>query len=118
MTPTEARALLSTLMAAWPSAKWTEPTIALYRSRLEVLEHAEASFVVDRLVGSAKWLPSVGEIEEPARLAARRKQIETRPIDCWIPEAQDPSPWLFLAREILAGRRSPPAGVQLELWEG
>lgn len=117
MTPIEARALMSILQAAWPSAKWPPDTVALYRSSLESMDHAAACRTVHALVESEKWLPSIGQIAGPVRIVERAMRAETRPLDCGPREAQSAEGWLALARDVIAGRRQPPCDVQLELWE-
>lgn len=114
MTPLEARQLLSMLQAAWPQAKWETATVALYRGRLEALVFADAQRIIDRLIATSKWLPTVAEIEGPCR--SRRVETPRPPmVDRSEVEAHT-ADWVLLAREVLAGRRSAPTAEQLDLF--
>lgn len=81
------------------------------------MDHAAACRTVHALVESERWLPSIGQIAGPVRITERAMRAETRPLDCGPREAQSAEGWLILARDVIAGRRQPPSGIQLELFE-
>jgi hypothetical protein len=66
MKKSEVSELVLMLMAAYPSAKTGESTSAVYEQMLADLDAAAARKAVTRLIGTAKWLPTVAEIRAAA----------------------------------------------------
>ncbi len=81
MTPVEAAKAVAILQAAFPGARWTEPTALLYEQLLADLEFELAHSAITRLVCTTKFLPTIAEIREAAAdivLGPCR-----HPIDAW-----------------------------------
>ncbi len=64
MNGTAAAQLVGILMAAYPSNKATAQTSVVYESMLRDLDYKAAGAAVERLIATAKWMPTVAEIRE------------------------------------------------------
>ena len=62
MTPAEAAKAVAMLQAAYPAARWSEPTIDLYEHLLAELDFNLARDAIVRIIRSSKFLPTVAEI--------------------------------------------------------
>jgi len=62
MTPIESAKVVAMLMAAYPQAQMTRQTSGMYERMLADLDRDVAVAAVERLIGSAKWLPTIAEI--------------------------------------------------------
>lgn len=62
MTPLESAKVVAMLMAAYPQAQMTRQTSGMYEHMLADLDREVATAAVERLIGSAKWLPTIAEI--------------------------------------------------------
>lgn len=71
MTKLEVAKLVGVLMAAYPSSKANPQTSEVYESMLADLDYAKANVAVRRLLGSAKWMPTIAEIREAVLHADR-----------------------------------------------
>ena len=81
MTQIQIAKLVAVLLAAYPGSKATDATSAVYERMLADLDHAAAEAAIDRLIGTAKFLPTVAEIREAA-LAIYAGEV--RPgLDAW-----------------------------------
>lgn len=66
MTQAETAKLVAVLMAAYPSNRATPQTSQIYERMLADLDYPEANAAVERLLATAKWMPTVAEIRETA----------------------------------------------------
>jgi hypothetical protein len=66
LTPAEAAKVVATLQAAYPAARWSEGTIALYELMLADLDVALTRDAVARIIRTSKFLPTVAEILDAA----------------------------------------------------
>lgn len=64
MTRSEVAKLVGVLMAAFPSSKVTAQTSQVYEEFLQDLDYTAANAAVRRLIGTARFMPSIGEIRE------------------------------------------------------
>ena len=62
MTPAEAAKTVAMLQAAYPGARWSEPTIGLYELMLADLEYEVARNAVARIIRTSRFLPTVAEV--------------------------------------------------------
>jgi hypothetical protein len=74
MTQAEAARLVAVLMAAYPTNKASAQTSAVYERMLADLDYPAANAAVERLLASAKWMPTVAEIRETALALAVGEQ--------------------------------------------
>jgi hypothetical protein len=81
MTPSEAAKAVAMLQAAYPAARWSEPTIELYELMLAPLEFSVARNAVVRIIHSSKFLPTVAEVLEAAVDVSVGPS--RNPIDAW-----------------------------------
>jgi hypothetical protein len=68
MTESQVARLVGVLMAAYPSSRATAETSAVYERMLMDLDHAAANAAVERLLATAKFMPTVAEIRESTML--------------------------------------------------
>jgi Loader and inhibitor of phage G40P len=66
VTPAEAAKCVAMLQAAYPAARWSEPTIDLYELMLADLDYAVARDALVRIIKTQKFLPAVAEVLEAA----------------------------------------------------
>lgn len=81
MTGTEARALLTVLIAAFPRDAIEQETFDLYAAQLANLEAGAARTAVERIVESGRHFPTIAEIREvyfPIRKAELDHQANER----------------------------------------
>ena len=64
MTDTEVARIVAVLLAAFPAAKASPNTSAVYERMLGDLDYRVANAAVERLIATAKWLPTVADIRE------------------------------------------------------
>lgn len=64
MTQAEAAKLVAVLMAAYPTNKATAQTSGIYERMLADLDYPAANAAIERLLATAKWMPTVAEIRE------------------------------------------------------
>lgn len=64
MTEAETKKLIAVLMGAFPTTRSTETTLAIYERMLADLDYAVANAAVERLLATAKFLPTIAEIRE------------------------------------------------------
>lgn len=64
MTKIEVAKLVAIVLGAWPSAHVTSKTSTVYESALADLEYVTAQLAIDRLIKTARFLPSIAEIRE------------------------------------------------------
>ncbi len=79
MTELEAKKIVSVLLGAFPAARFTDDTVAIYKRMLADLDYPTANTAVEHLLASAKFLPSIAEIREAAislRVGDRRQGAE------------------------------------------
>lgn len=76
MTELQIKKLVAILVAAFPAGKFTSDTVAIYERMLGDLDYALAQAAVERLLATAKFLPTVAEIREAALTLSAG---ETRP---------------------------------------
>lgn len=79
MKKSEAAQLVTELIAAFPHSKVTEATSAVYEKHLADLSAEACRRAIDRLVGTAKFFPSIAEIRAAAtdlKLGAQRTGLE------------------------------------------
>lgn len=66
MKPSEAAEIVMMLIAAYPNARITPSTSAVYESALADLDAPNARQAVTRLLATSKWLPTIAEIRSAA----------------------------------------------------
>ena len=66
MTQAETAKLVAVLMASFPSNKATAATSQVYERMLADLDYAAAQAAVERLLATARFMPTIGEIRETA----------------------------------------------------
>lgn len=66
MNTTESQKVVGMLLAAFPAARITEPTVRLYERMLGDLDFELATNAVTRLVCTSKFMPTIAEIREAA----------------------------------------------------
>jgi len=66
MTEGQVAKLVAVLIAAFPSAKISTETSAVYERMLGDLDYPAANAAIERLLATSKWLPTVAEIREAA----------------------------------------------------
>lgn len=66
MTRLEVSKLVAALIGAFPAARVTDATPAVYETALRDLEHRHAQLAVNRLLATAKFMPTIAEIREAA----------------------------------------------------
>jgi hypothetical protein len=66
MTDLQVKKLVAVLLAAFPSSKATAETVTTYVRMLADLEYVAANAAVERLLATAKFLPTIAEIREAA----------------------------------------------------
>ena len=64
MTQAEAAKLVAVLMASFPSNRATSTTSQVYERMLADLDYPAANAAVERLLATAKWMPTIAEIRE------------------------------------------------------
>ena len=64
MTESECKKLVAVLLGAFPSARIAAQTPAVYERMLIDLEYPAANAAIERLLATARWMPTVGEIRE------------------------------------------------------
>lgn len=64
MSPLEIKKLVAVLVASFPSSKITLDTVGIYERMLADLEYVVANAAVERLLATAKFLPTIAEIRE------------------------------------------------------
>jgi hypothetical protein len=64
MTQAEAAKLVAVLMAAYPTNRATAQTSGIYERMLADLDYPAANAAIERLLATAKWMPTVAEIRE------------------------------------------------------
>lgn len=64
MTEAEAKKLIAVLVGAFPSTRSTENTLAIYERMLGDLDYQVANAAVERLLATARFLPTIAEIRE------------------------------------------------------
>ncbi len=64
MTQAEAAKLVAVLMASFPSNKATITTSQVYERMLADLDYPAANAAVERLLATARFMPTIGEIRE------------------------------------------------------
>lgn len=81
MTSTEAKKLVVVLIASYPSTKATIDTVSVYERMLADLDYAAANAAVERLLATARFMPTIAEIRDAALTIERG---EVRPGgDAW-----------------------------------
>jgi hypothetical protein len=60
----EIKKLVAVLVASFPASKVTAETVAAYERMLADLDYQVANAAVERLLATAKWLPTIAEIRE------------------------------------------------------
>lgn len=66
MTPAEAARAVAVLQAAFPAARWSEATVAVYESLLSDLDAELVTRAIERIIRSSKFLPTVAEVRDAA----------------------------------------------------
>jgi hypothetical protein len=66
MKRSEAAELVMMLFGAYPNAKTSASTSAIYETMLSDLDESTARAAVARLIATSKWMPTVAEIREAA----------------------------------------------------
>lgn len=74
MTQAEAAKLVAVLMASFPSNKATTTTSQVYERMLSDLDYPAANAAVERLIATARFMPTIGEIRETALALAVGEQ--------------------------------------------
>lgn len=74
MTDTEVRKIVAVLMGAFPGARITQETTAVYERMIRDLEYPLANAAVERLLATCKFMPTVAEIRETALALAVGEQ--------------------------------------------
>jgi hypothetical protein len=64
VTKIEVQKLVAVLLAAFPSARITEGTSAVYESMLADLDHRLANAAVQSLIATARFMPTIAEIRD------------------------------------------------------
>lgn len=66
MTQAEAAKLVAVMLAAFPQSKATAQTSQVYERMLADLDYPSANAAVERLLATARFMPSIAEIRETA----------------------------------------------------
>ncbi|HEU4727652.1 MAG TPA: replicative helicase loader/inhibitor [Kofleriaceae bacterium] len=66
MNTLECKKLVAVLIAAFPASKFTPETVGVYERMLADLDYAAAQAAVERLIATARFLPTVAEIRDAA----------------------------------------------------
>lgn len=64
MTELQIKKLVAVMVAAHPSSKVSEESIAVYARMLADLDYPAANAAVEQLLATSKWMPTVAEIRE------------------------------------------------------
>ncbi len=64
MTTLEIKKLVAVLIASFPASKVTDQTVTAYERMLSDLDFRVANAAIERLLATAKWLPTIAEIRE------------------------------------------------------
>ena len=70
MTPDQADQILLTLAATW-NTKISDPTIIMWRNRLQQLDYNHTQTAVNHLADTSKWWPAWSEIVDATNAAKR-----------------------------------------------